>query len=113
MVDDDAVVWLEDGRLTEGIAELRWGLEDLLSNGESTLVIDVSRVERLTAASVAAMLWAKRRCMARRVRVVLRNPSRRSVHMLRRTGLQGAIDMEGATWSTQGLPKSLRGGFCS
>jgi anti-anti-sigma regulatory factor len=91
---DSVVVALRDDGLLEGIAELRWRLDDLLGGGQSTLVIDVSGVGRISSTTVAAMLWAKRRCRARRVSVVVRDPSRRSLDQIRRTGLMNTFDIE-------------------
>jgi hypothetical protein len=93
---DPVVVWLTDENLRDGIASLRWGLDGLLSDGQSTLVIDLGGVERVSAPAIAAMLWAKRRCLARRVDLVVRNPNRRTLEMLRRTGLESALTMQTA-----------------
>jgi len=86
------VVSLRDDRLREPLADLRWRLDGLLASGPSTLVIDVSEVTRLSSATVAVLLWVKRRCRARGVRVVLRRPSRRNVELLRRMGLVSALE---------------------
>lgn len=90
---DCVVIALDDASLREGISDLRWRLDHLLADGQPTLVIDISRVSSLSSASVAAMLWAKRRCQARQARVVVRGPSRRSLDLLRRTGLASALEI--------------------
>lgn len=91
---DAAVVRLTDESLRDGIASLRWGLDRLLADGQSTLVVDLGGLERLSAPAVAAMLWAKRRCLARRVEMVVRCPNRRTLEMLRRTGLESALTIQ-------------------
>lgn len=88
------VMRLDDNALRQGVADLRWRLPQLLAGGHPTLVIDISGVERISSTTVAAILWVKRRCRGRRVRVVVRDPSRRSLEQLRRTGLMDAFDIE-------------------
>jgi anti-anti-sigma regulatory factor len=106
-----AVVVLRDDTLIDGLSQLRRGLDQLLARGQDTLVIDVSGLARLSSTTVARLLWVKRRCLARQVRVVIREPSRATVAMLRRTGLIGAIDVEGSHHASRGWPRSLRGSF--
>lgn len=108
-----AVVELSDDRLREGLASLRWGIDDILATGESTLVIDIDQVARLSSVSIAVILWAKRCCSARHVRVVIKNPTRRSLETLRNTGLAGVIDVEVGETRSSGWAKSLRGAFCA
>lgn len=86
------VVSLRDDRLHEPLADLRWRLDGLLASGPSTLVVDVAEVTRLSSATVAVLLWVRRRCRARGVRVVLRDPSRNTVELLRRTGLLSRLE---------------------
>jgi anti-anti-sigma factor len=92
--DETVVVALEDSSLLEGLADLRWRLRHLLADGGTTLVVDVSGVDRLSSQTVAALLWAKRHCRARGGRVVVRGPSRRSLDVLSRTGLSSMFVIE-------------------
>jgi anti-anti-sigma regulatory factor len=62
-------------------------LDSLLEHGARTVVVDLSRVGQLSSTTIAALLWVMRRCSARGVEVVLREPSRRSVTTLARIGL--------------------------
>lgn len=94
--DDTVVVALADETLLEGLADLRWGLRGLLTHGVSTLVVDVAGVERLSSATVAALLRAKRHCRARGGGVVVRGASRRSLDVLHRTGLARVFDIQAA-----------------
>lgn len=100
--EDVAVVALTDHQLREGIASLRWGLDRLLADGQSKLVIDLGGVDQVSATVVAAMLWAKRRCLARRVEVVVQDPNRRTHEMLRRTGLETALKVQSPTPGSPG-----------
>ena len=74
--------------------ELRRRLPLLLNRSPGTVVVDLSEMTQPSSATVAALLWIKRRCRSRSVVVVLRQPSRRSIDMLRRTGLQCALPIE-------------------
>ncbi|WP_246051215.1 STAS domain-containing protein [Nocardioides guangzhouensis] len=92
---DVAVVLLGDGDLGRALGDLRRRLATVLERGPATLVMDLSGVTQLSSTGIAVLLWVKRRCAAREVGVVLREPSRRSVDLLRRTGLLGALAIEG------------------
>lgn len=87
-------VALEDRHLMQGLSDLRWRLPRLLAGGADTLVIDLSGVDRLSSASIATLLWVKRTCSARRIRVVLSSPSTRSLEQLTRTGLTNVLEIE-------------------
>jgi anti-anti-sigma factor len=94
-VDVAVVVLLRDGDLGRALVDLRRRLATVLERGPATVVIDVSGVTQLSSTGIAVLLWVKRRCAVRGVRVVLREPSRRSIDLLRRTGLLGALAIEG------------------
>ena len=93
--DSQVVVPLGDGDLGHALGDLRRRLTAALERGPSTLVIDVSGVTQLSSTGIALLLWVRRRCTVRGVRVVLREPSRRNIDLLRRTGLLGALAIEG------------------
>ncbi|WP_199907699.1 STAS domain-containing protein [Nocardioides terrigena] len=86
-VHDVVVLVLSDDTLLDALEELRVRLGGLLEPGPSRLVVDLSRVSRLSSATIATLLWVKRTCAARAVDVVVRRPSRGSVGVLHRTGL--------------------------
>ena len=66
--------------------------------------------ETLSSTGIALLLWVRRRSAARGVRVVLREPSRPSVDLLRRTGLLGALAIEGLdTTPWRGDSPAVRG----
>jgi anti-anti-sigma factor len=92
--DQTVSVALEDRSLKPGLSDLRWRLPRLVGSGADTLVIDLSGVGRLSSASIATLLFAKRTCAARRVRVVLSSPSPRALEQLTRTGLTNVLEIE-------------------
>jgi anti-anti-sigma factor len=87
------VVVLEDESLLQGLGEIRDRLTDTSSGGTAVLILDLSRLERLSSATLAAMLWARRTCYARGGRVVVRSPNRRCRDVLTRTGLATLFDI--------------------
>jgi len=83
------VVTLADDSLLHGLTEIKTRLADMMRSGGADLVLDLSRLDRLSSATLAAMLWARRTCYARGGRVVVRNPNRRCREVLTRTGVAG------------------------
>ena len=99
------VVTISDETLLDRLADLRWRLSVLLESGPSSLVLDLSELRRLSAATIAVLLWTKRRCRARRVDLVVRGPARGNVDALQRTGLVTGREPErrgrrGAAWAS-------------
>ena len=92
--DQQVCVALRDDRMAQGLNDLRWHLPTLLAGGTNTLVIDVSGVARLSSTCVATRLWVKRSCQSRRVRVVLADPTDRTLEVLTRTGLASVFEIE-------------------
>ena len=72
-------------------------------------VVDLSRVQHLSSTAVASFLWAHRICRARGGTVVLRGANRRTLDLLRRTGLWRVLRLEATsgrdlgTWSKKWL----------
>ena len=66
--DQRVCVALSDDRMAQGLNDLRWHLPTLL--------------------------WVKRSCQARRVRVVLAGPTDRTLDVLTRTGLASVFEIE-------------------
>lgn len=92
--DQEVCVALRDDRLAQGLSDLRWHLPSLLAGGTNTLVIDVSDVPRLSSTCVATLLWVRRTCHARHIRVVLADPTDRTHEVLTRTGLASVFEIE-------------------
>jgi ABC-type transporter Mla MlaB component len=90
------VVALDDSGLLDGSGDLRSRLREVLGDGAATVLVDVSRLERLTSEDVAALLWARRECQARGGRVVLCAANRRSQAMLARAELTRLFDIDTA-----------------
>ena len=95
--EHEFVVTLSDAALADGLAELRWELRSLVLAGARRIVIDVSQVSHLPSSAVAAMLGAHRSCRARGGGVVIRDPSRRTLDLLQRTGLWRVLRLDFST----------------
>jgi anti-anti-sigma factor len=94
VVDDEAVIALDESLLSDGLADARWMLHDALLSGARTIVVDLSAVERLSSPALASFLWAHRTCRARGGAVVLRGADRRTRDLLHRTGLWRVLRLE-------------------
>ena len=92
--DLQTVVRLDDAMVARGLADLRSSAAHVLSSGGSVLVVDLSAVERLSSTVVGALLWVRRLCAARQVRLVLDGLTDQHVDVLRRTGLAAALDSD-------------------
>lgn len=91
---DEVTIHLDDALFDDGLADVRWLLHDALLAGARRLVVDLSRVQHLSSTAVASFLWAHRICRARGGTVVLRGANRRTVDLLRRTGLWRVLRLE-------------------
>lgn len=91
---DEVTIHLDDALLADGLADVRWLLHDALLAGARMLVVDLSRVQSLSSTAVASFLWAHRICRARGGTVVLRGANRRTLDLLRRTGLWRVLRLE-------------------
>jgi len=91
---DEVTIRLDDAVLADGLADVRWLLRDALLAGARRLVVDLTRVQHLSSTAVASFLWAHRICRARGGTVVLRGANRRTVDLLRRTGLWRVLRLE-------------------
>ena len=87
-------VALDEGAVARGCVELQSRLPQLLAGGAHTVVVDVSDLDRLSSTTVAALLWVKRTCAARRIHVVLSQPTERALDVLTRTGLGDVFEIE-------------------
>lgn len=91
--DGVVAVALADAALVHGLGDLRRRLDLLIAGGTHTLDIDVSAVDRLSSGSIATLLWVKRTCAVRQIRVVLTNPTTRTLDQLKRTGLANVLEI--------------------
>jgi anti-anti-sigma regulatory factor len=90
------VVNLHDDTLLQDLSDLRRQLAEPLRTGQGEVVIDIGGVARLSSATVAAILWAKRSCATRGVDLSVRNPSGRNLDVLRRCGLAEVLCLRSA-----------------
>jgi anti-anti-sigma factor len=97
----EAIVELRPEDLPHAMLDLHRVVTQAVLRGACRVVVDVSQVDCLTSTSITALLWARRRCVARGGVVVLRNPSARRMDLIIRTGLWDVIEVEaGAPRST-------------
>ena len=99
----EVVVELRPEDLPHTMLDLHRVVTQAVLRGACRVIVDVSQVDCLTSTSITALLWARRRCVARGGAVVLRNPSARSMDLIIRTGLWDVIEVEAgaprsATW---------------
>ena len=83
----EAVIKLNDVGSVRVLDDVQWRLDTLLETGARTVVVDMSEVGHLSSRTIAALLWVQRCCAARGVDMMLRQPSRRSVDTLERSGI--------------------------
>lgn len=105
LIHDEAVVTLSEASLAEGTAELRWELRDLVLSGVRRIIVDVAAIDRLPSTTLAALLSAHRACRARGGGVVIRNPNRAALDLLRHTGLHRVFAVERSTTATEDRPR--------
>lgn len=98
VTDGVVVMHLHPDDVCHDLVGLRDRVACLVVQGARTLVVDASQVQRLSSATITALLWAQRRCRARGGSVVVRRPSAETLQLLVRTGLYDVLDVElGAT----------------
>jgi anti-sigma B factor antagonist len=88
---DVVTIQLDDRRLADGPAGVRWLLLGTLHAGARSLVVDLSQAHRLPDSAVAVLLWGHRICLSRGGSVVLRGADGRTEELLRRTGLSRVL----------------------
>jgi anti-sigma B factor antagonist len=92
---EHAVVVLDDEAITDGLADLRLRLQNLVLAGAQTIRIDLTHTSQMGSNALAALLSAHRACRARGGGVVLVNPNRDVTDLMRRTGLWRAFHTSG------------------
>ena len=90
----EVVVELRPEDLPHTLLDLHRVVSQAVLRGARRVVVDVSQVDCLNSTTITALLWARRRCVARGGAVVLRNPSARSMDLIIRTGLWDVIEVE-------------------
>lgn len=82
---------LDDARWLQGVADLRWRIDELMPPGAASLVVDIGGLSRLSSGTLAALLLAQRRCRVRGGQVLLIGANRRCRDLLARTGLDDVL----------------------
>lgn len=83
------VVPLRDATLTDDLARLRSEVATTVLHGRGGITVDLSAVERISSPTVAAVLWARRSCSARRIPFAVTGNPGRNARVLRSCGLLG------------------------
>jgi anti-anti-sigma factor len=96
-------VHLHDETLLPDLRELRGQVARLLVTGHGSVNVDIGSVARLSSATVAVLLWAKRCCMVQGVEMRVRNPSPRNLDVMRRCGMLEVLDRSKPTEHEVGL----------
>lgn len=91
-----AIVSVTDALLAEGLTGLRWQLRDIVMDGACLVVVDLTDVDHVSSALLAALLDTHRVCRRRGGGVVIRHANRRTADLLRRTGLDKVFEIEPA-----------------
>lgn len=91
-----AIVMLSETDLDGGLTPLRWRLRELVMEGASLVIIDVSEINQISSTLLAALLDTHRVCRQRGGGVVIRHASRKVTDVLRRTGLDRVFEVEAA-----------------
>ena len=72
-------------------------LTTVLETAPRTVVLVVADGGQWSSSTFSALLWARRRCAARGIQVLLRPPPRRGLEALRRSGLLDLVALEPTT----------------
>jgi anti-anti-sigma factor len=89
-----AIVTVTETHLADGLSDLRWQLRDLVMDGATLVVIDVSDLDQISSTLLAALLDTHRVCRRRGGGVVIRHANRRAADLLHRTGLDKVFEVE-------------------
>jgi len=83
-----AIIVLDERTANSGLIDMRERVDAHLRSGSMSMVVDISRVPRLSSTLLASLLWAHRACQRRGGSVTLRGPNRACRDLLARTGLR-------------------------
>lgn len=81
------LVELHEPSLAHDLSLLRSQLAGCLLKGRGGVTVDLSAVDRISSPTVAALLWARRSCAARRVPFTVTGYSGQNAAVLRTCGL--------------------------
>ncbi|MBC7275964.1 MULTISPECIES: STAS domain-containing protein [unclassified Nocardioides] len=95
-MDETIIVPFSDATCLRAIHNLRWRLAEMLVGGPEAVVVDLTGLTGFSSTTIAALLWAKRRCGSRGVPLRLRNADPALAGQLRRAGLDTIWDIQTA-----------------
>jgi anti-anti-sigma regulatory factor len=110
---DDVTIEISDENAVEHLAVLRRELQGAVLAGAVWVVVDVSRVRRLSSGALAALLCVHRQCRARGGGVVVRSSRRGILELLHRHHLHRIFlveDTSGCRPGTGGTTRSAPAG---
>lgn len=96
-IGDTVVVPFSDATCLRAIHILRWRLAEMLAGGPEAVVVDLAGLTGFSSSTVAALLWAKRRCGTRGVPLRLHNADPVLAGRFRRAGLDTIWDIRTAS----------------
>lgn len=85
------VVALGEASLTHDLLVLRAASAERLVRGEGSLIVDVTSLRRLSSETVAALLWARRKCRAHGLGFAITGARTGPARTLYRCGLDEAV----------------------
>lgn len=93
-----AAIQLDRDDLTPGVLTLQEAAREVTLGGSRSVVVDVSRLDRLPSTLIAALIRSSRRCRVRGGSVVLHGAQPSVVDQLVRTGLAPLVERTGSGW---------------
>lgn len=94
----DGTINLNDDSLARDLLALRACVAERLVRGHGGVSVDVSSLKRLSSETVAALLWARRKCRAQGVPFSVSGAGTRNTRILLRCGLQEALMTGASEW---------------
>ena len=88
----EVVVCLRGDHDLSTVAELSAAMAQAIALGDADLVVDLSRVELMTAATVGVLVRARELLRVRSRSLLVRSPSRRARRVLELSDLRGLIE---------------------
>lgn len=79
---------LQDESLTHDLLVLRARVAECLVRGHGSITVDVTSLRRVSSETVAALLWARRKCSASAIPFTVCGAGTRTSLVLHRCGLQ-------------------------
>jgi anti-anti-sigma regulatory factor len=89
------LVPLNEGSLAHDLLALRASTAECLIRGHGTITVDVSELRRLSSETIAALLWARRKCNGHGIGFTVLGARATPAQALARCGLGEALSAGG------------------